>query len=121
MTLEMVPLVDALRELLQLGQECGDRKVERFCANVAALELAVWQFVTEEGVEPTNNAAERALRRGVLWRKRCFGSQSVGGCRLVERLLRVVGTCRLQHKPVLAYLEEAVRTHRAGLPIPSLI
>ncbi len=121
MTLGMVPLVYALRELLQMGQGCADAKVARFCANVAELELAVWQFVTEEGVEPTNNAAERALRRGVLWRKRSFGSQSAGGCRLVERLLTVVGTCRLQHKPVLAYLEEAVRAHRAGLPIPNLI
>jgi transposase len=117
----LVPLVGALRELLQLGQGCADAKVARFCANVAQLELAVWQFVTEEGVEPTNNAAERALRRGVLWRKRSFGSQSEGGCRLVERLLTVVGTRRLQRKPVLAYLEEAVRAHRAGLPCPSLI
>ena len=57
----------------------------------------------------------------VLWRKRSFGSQSAGGCRLVERLLTVMGTRRLQHKPVLAYLEDAVRAHRAGLPIPNLI
>ena len=119
--LSMVPLVLALRELLQLGQRCADAKVARFCSNVQRLELALWQFVTEEGVEPTNNAAERALRRGVLWRKRSFGSQSARGCRLVERLLTVVGTRRLQHKPVLRYLEEAVRAHRAGLPIPDLI
>ena len=115
------PLVQSLRELLRLGRACADAQVARFCANVQKLELAVWQFAVVEGMEPTNNAAERALRRGVLWRKRSFGSQSVGGCRLVERLLTVVGTLRLQRKPVLPYLVEAVCAHRAGLPIPNLI
>jgi transposase len=119
--LALVPLVQSLRELLRLGRACADAKVARFCANVQKLELAVWQFAVVEGVEPTNNAAERALRRGVLWRKRSFGSQSAGGCRLVERLLTVVGTLRLQRKPVLPYLVEAVAAHRAGLPIPNLI
>jgi transposase len=118
---QMGPLARALRELLRLGQDCADSKVARFCANVAALGAALWTFVAEDGVEPTNNAAERALRRGVLWRQRSQGSQSEGGLRFVERMLTVVGTLRLQRRGVLPYLVEALKAHRANLPIPALI
>ena len=74
-----------------------------------------------EGVEPTNNHIERLLRPAVLWRKRSFGSQSASGCRFVERLLTVVQTRRLQGRPVLDYLHEALVSHRAGLPAPKLL
>jgi hypothetical protein len=82
---------------------------------------AVWRFVVTEGVEPTNNHAERLLRRGVLWRKNAFGSHSAAGCRFVERLLTVVQTRRLQGRFVLRYLQEAVLAHRNGQPAPSLL
>jgi transposase len=77
--------------------------------------------VVTEGIEPTNNHAERLLRRGVLWRKNAFGCHSAEGCRFVERLLTVVQTCRLQGRPVLRYLHDAVVAHRQGLPAPSLL
>ena len=78
-------------------------------------------FVGVAGVEPTNNAAERAVRPAVLWRKRSFGCHSEAGCRFVERLLTVVGTLRLQQRRVLDYLEQAIAAHRAGLPTPKLL
>jgi len=115
------PVAEALAELLRLGQGCADAKVATFCANLAALEPALWRFVVSDGVEPTNNAAERALRRAVLWRKRSFGSQSLGGLRFVERMLTVAGTLRLQGRCVLPYLEAALSAHRAGLPAPKLL
>ena len=71
--------------------------------------------------EPTNNGAERALRPAVLWRKRSQGSRSEGGCRFVERMLTAVQTLRLQNRPALNYLVEAVSAHRRGLPAPTLI
>ena len=67
-----------------------------------------------EGIEPTNNHAERLLRRGVLWRKNAFGCVSERGCRFVERLLTVVQTRRLQGKGVLSYLHAALVAHRNG-------
>jgi transposase len=82
---------------------------------------ALWRFVVTEGVEPTNNHAERLLRRGLLWRKNAYGSQSEAGCRFVERLLTVVQTRRLQGRSVLRYLYEALVAHRTGLPSPSLL
>jgi transposase len=110
-----------LERLLRAGRRCADGKAAAFCANLLALLPAVWRFVVTEGVEPTNNHAERLLRRGVLWRKNSYGSQSEAGCRFVERLLTVVQTRRLQGRSVLRYLHEALVAHRSGLPSPSLL
>src|SRR5262249_1708064 len=97
--LQVPPQLDsparAFERALRAGQRCADRKAATFCANVLDLLPAVWRFVVSDGVEPTNNQAERVLRRGVLWRKNAFGSQSAAGCRFVERLLTVVQTRRL--------------------------
>ena len=81
-----------LRKLLDAGRHCADSKAANFCANLIALEPALWQFAVSEGVEPTNNHAERVLRRGVLWRKISFGCHSANGCRFVEHLLTTVQT-----------------------------
>jgi transposase len=110
-----------LERLLQAGRRCADAKAAAFCANVLALLPAVWRFVVTDGIEPTNNHAERVLRRGVLWRKNAFGSQSAAGCRFVERLLTVVQTRRLQGRSVLSYLYDALVAHRNRLPAPSLL
>lgn len=71
--------------------------------------------------EPTNNHAERLLRKGVLWRKGSFGTWSDAGSRFVERILTVVQTRRLQNLPVLNFLVEAVRANRTGQAAPSLL
>lgn len=78
-------------------------------------------FVYEEGVEPTNNAAERALRTAVQWRKIMFGTRSDDGERAVERLLTVVRTCQVQHLNALAYLTAAIRAHRGRQAVASLL
>lgn len=74
-----------------------------------------------EGVAPTNNAAERALRPAVLWRKGCFGARSAEGCRFVERLVRVGATCAVRGQPLCAFLTEAVRAAWANQPAPILV
>ena len=112
---------EELERLLKAGRRCADPKAAAFCENVLALLPAVWRFVVTEGIEPTNNHAERLLRRGVLWRKGSFGCHSERGCRFVERLLTVVQTRRLQGRSVLGYLHAALVAHRRGLPAPSLL
>ena len=74
-----------------------------------------------EGVDPTNNVSERMLRPAVIWRKVSFGTRSERGNRFVERILTVLGTCRLQGRNALSYLTEAVRCHQRGQPAPSLL
>jgi transposase len=110
-----------LEQLLRAGRRCADGKAATFCANLLGLVPALWRFVVTAGVEPTNNHAERLLRRGVLWRNNAFGSHSEAGCRFVERLWTVVQTCRLQGRSVLRYLYGALVAHRSGLPSPSLL
>jgi hypothetical protein len=116
----MVPLMVELRELLRAGLRSYDKKLSRFCRRVLAVCPALWTFVVEEGVEPTNNHAERVLRRAVLWRRRSFGCHSSAGCRFVERILTVVQSLRLQGRSVLAFLQEAIQAHRSGLQAPEL-
>ena len=74
-----------------------------------------------EGVEPTNNEAERCIRGAVLWRKGSFGVWSERGARYVERMLTVAGTCRKQGRQVYGYLREAVSAYHRGIPAPSLL
>lgn len=118
---DMQPIQEAWHRLLEEGSACADKKAARFCKNLLALEPALWTFVRADGVEPTNNHAERILRSGVLWRKISFGCHSDAGCRFVERLLTVVQTLRLQERNVLDYLEQSVRAHRAGSTAPKLL
>ena len=80
-----------------------------------------WTFVEVEGVEPTNNEAERCIRGAVLWRKGSFGVWSERGARYVERMLTVAGTCRKQGRQVYGYLREAISAYHRGDPAPSLL
>ena len=89
--------------------------------HVRKLEPALWTFVRHEGVDPTNNQAERVLRKAVLWRKRSFGCASDGGCRFVERILTVVQTRRLQGRSAWTFLQETLHAYRSGQPVPLLI
>ena len=118
---EIAPLARRLERALTAGRRCADGASAAFCANLLGLWPALWVFALEQGVEPTNNHAERLLRRGVLWRKRSFGSQSQEGCRFVERMLTVVQTLRLQDRSTLAFLHEAIAAHRAAKPAPQLL
>ena len=90
----LVPLQARLGRLLRRGQENPDRKAAGLCRELRRWWAALWTFARMEGVEPTNNASERALRPAVLWRKGSFGSDSEAGSRFAERLLTVVATCR---------------------------
>ena len=97
------------------------RQDGRDVREILKLEEALWTFARQEGVEPTNNAAERALRPAVIKRKRSFGCHSEEGCRFVEPLLSVTQTLRMQGRPVLDYLVEALVAHRHDLPAPQLL
>ena len=73
-------------------------------------------FLSHQGVEPTNNRGERALRWGVLWRKRSLGTASDKGNRWVERLLSLQETCRLRAMSTYHVLVEAVSSFFCGQP-----
>jgi transposase len=117
----MLPLMAHVRTLLQEGAAEADAKAQGTCRNLLKREAALWTFVWETGVEPTNNCAERPLRRAVLWRRRSFGTQSEAGSQFVERILTAVTTLRQQRRDVLAYLTAACAAAICKEPPPSLL
>jgi transposase len=92
-----------------------------FCKELVEHGEHLWTFIDVPGVEPTNNAAEQALRHAVIWRKLSFGTQSASGSRFVERLLTVTETCRRQSRNVFCWLTETVQAHIQQQPTPSLL
>ena len=117
----VAPLQEQCRTRLRWGEESGCRKGKALCRDLLKHWEALWTWVSQAGVEPTNNAAERALRPAVLWRKSSFGHQSASGKAFVERWLTAVTSLRLQHRDVWSYLEAASRAHLAGSTPPSLL
>jgi transposase len=110
---------ERLHALLAKGARCRDAKTKRFCAGLLAHEDALWTFTRVIDVPATNNAAERALRHAVMWRKISYGTQTEHGNRLVERLLSIRETCRLQGRRLHDYLTAAITADLNGQPIPT--
>jgi len=115
------PIRREVKALLQLGLQLNQSTTRKTCANILKLEPALWTFVDHEGIEPTNNAAERPLRRGVLWRKHCFGTQSEQGSLFVERILTTVLTLRQQKRDVLEFLTQVCHARNGAAHSPSLL
>jgi transposase len=117
----MRPIRREVERLLAAGQPCGVSKTEGTCREMLKLRQALWTFVRHPEVEPTNNAAERAIRPGVLWRKGSFGTQSADGSRFVEAMMTAVATLKQQHRHVLDYLTTACEAALQGKPTPSML
>lgn len=107
-----------MRELLEEGLKRSQS--EGFCRDLLKLWPALWTFAEREGVEPTNNAAEQALRPVVLWRKGCFGAVSDWGNKFVERILSLSATCRQQGLDLLDTVVNALAAWRLANPQPHL-
>jgi transposase len=115
------PARDRIGELLAQGARCRDLKTSRFASGLLAHQRALWTFTRLPGVPATNNASERALRHAVMWRKTSYGTQTDHGDRLVERLLTLRETCRLQGRRMHEYLTAAITADLHGQPIPALL
>jgi transposase len=119
--LAIARLAAELRAVVEAGVATGHPVAQPLCRALLTVWPALWTFVLVEGVEPTNNAAEQALRPAVLWRKGSFGTQSGDGSRFVERMLTVTATCRQQGRRVLDVLVAAIIAAQRGQLPPSLL
>jgi transposase len=117
----VAPIREEVRCLLLRGKFSGNAKLQGFCDELYSGHEHLWTFTRVEGIEPTNNTAERALRPAVIYRKLSFGTQSASGSRFLERLLTVTETCRLQNRNAYQYLIEAMKAKFADHPTPSLL
>ena len=110
------------KRLFALGERNLDsphRDVRNLAAALFEHIERLFAFVDYEGVEPTNNSAERALRTAVQWRKTSFGNRSESGELATARLLTIAETCDLQKLNILAYLSAAISSHRRGQTVAS--
>jgi transposase len=118
---QVLPIEQALFRLGERHLDAPTNAVRNLATALFVHNAHFFTFVHADGVEPTNNAAERALRTAVQWRKIMFGTRSDRGERAMERLLTVARTCHLQQRQVLVYLTAAITAHRRRQPPPSLL
>ena len=118
---QMGPIRKLVYKHLKAGMRCRNGQVGGKCREILKMWPALWTFVRVQGVETTNNRAERAIRPAVLYRKGSFGTHSAAGSRFVERILTVVTTLRQQGRNVLEYLTAACAAAQTGRRAPSLL
>jgi len=121
---ELAPLRTKIRALLEQCAAGKHARTARFAAGLLEEYEALWTFCDVASlldIDPSNNAAERAVRHAVLMRKIQGGTQSERGNRWIERIQSVRETCRLQQRPVLAWLTHAATAAHHGRPVPTLL
>ena len=116
-----IPLEKKFFALAERHVDSRDKDVRNLALALMKHFEKFFAFLRNEGVEPTNNSTERALRCAVQWRKISFGSRSAQGEIAVARLLTVTRTCRIQNREPLDYLGNAIRSHRKAQAVPSLL
>ena len=117
----IAPVRKEFESLLLRGRFSGNASLIGICTELYSRKDWLWTFTKIEGIEPTNNAAERALRPAVIYRKLSFGTQSAAGSRFIERILTVSETCRQQKRSPYQYLIAAMEAHFAKQPAPALL
>src|SRR6202453_1668297 len=121
LVLRSIPIEKRIFVLAERHLDSSHREVRNLATALFEHNQRLFTFLDHEGVDPTNNSAERALRTGVQWRKICFGNRSANGELATARLLTVAETCDLQRLNVLAYLSAAIACHRSRKQITSLL
>ena len=113
---QMMAIRKRMTALLEKGSKRGVAK----CGTILKVEKLLWVFTREEDVEPTNNAAERAIRPAVLWKKRSFGVESEREAQYVESMLSIWMTSRRNGVNPIKFLRELVNSSRSNAPVPSI-
>jgi len=115
------PIQDEIHLRLELLRDGTDttKKARGTAKDLLRQWDSLWTYLHRSGCVPTNNAAERSIRKAVLWRKTSLGADREGGCRFVERMLTVAGTARKRGIDLLDWLSQALQAKNAGLPAPA--
>jgi len=111
----------SIERLLQEGIKSTNKKTRGTCGQILKTKEALWTFIYTEGLEPTNNIAERTIRAYVLWRKMSFGSQSERGNRFIERMMTIRASCRQQNRNVSTFITDSLRAYFGKGEYPSLL
>ena len=117
----MIPIRAEIEGLLDEAAESPYTRTQGKAKALLKYRDALWTFVDVEGIPPTNNEAERALRHAVILRKLSFGTQSDRGSRFIERMLSAVDTLRKQDRDVMDFLMDALAAKATTATPPSLL
>jgi len=118
----MAPVRKRIERLLTKAEACPNAgKTAGMAREILKIKDGLFTFVEVEGIEPTNNTAERAIRPAVIYRKGSFGTFSEGGSRFIERIMSVVQSCKAQNRSVHQFLTKTLDAHLRRLPPPSLV
>lgn len=115
------PMIRETRLFLEENLKSSSREVFKLCHQLLEKWNSLFTFIYHEGVEPTNNLAERSIRPGVQSRKISYCTRSKNGQHLRARFLTVSQTCRMQTRNSLEFYRAAIQAHRYNLPTPSLL
>lgn len=115
------PLIDQMHVFLEENQKSSSQEVSKLCKQLLKKWNSLFTFIYHEGVEPTNNLAERLIRSGVLSRKISYCTRSENGQLLLARLLTISQTCHMQNRNSLDFFRTAIHSRRNNLPPPSLL
>jgi transposase len=111
----------SIEDLLLEGTKSSNKLTQGSCRKILKQKLALWTFIDVEGLEPTNNIAERTIRAYVLWRKMSFGSQSERGNRFIERMMTVRASCKQQERTISDFIKRSIRSYYGAGETPSLL
>lgn len=110
-----------LYKVLRKGKCIEDKKAKRLCKTLIKKRRSLWLFCHDKKIAPTNNHAERQIRQAVIWRKKCFGTQSQRGMFYVERILSVIKTCQQQGKNCFDFIKRSLFIKRTNKPYLGLL
>lgn len=116
--IEIIPIMESS---LKVGASAVgvSAKTQATCANILLKFETLFTFIYHEGIEPTNNFAERNLRPAVIWRKLTAGSRSEWGEKYIERLLTVTMTLKQRAKNVFEYFVSCFFAWQRAGPAPA--
>ncbi len=82
---------------------------------------AMFRFLFDPTVPPTNNAAEQTLRQAIIDRRITQGSRSLMGRQWNARIWTVLATCRKQGRSSWQFIQNALSAYYFQSPTPSLL
>lgn len=114
------PIQDEIRKRLTTLRDHPQitRKAKATARDLLRQWGRLWTYLEHEGVVPTNNEAERGIRKAVLWRNVSFGVESEDGAHFVERMLTLVGTARRRGIDLLDWMTRTIQASLEGKPAP---
>jgi hypothetical protein len=110
-----------IMDALETGSDGPHPQTAELCRTLGNHCYSLFLFAEADGVAPTNNAAEQSLRRAVIFRKLCFGTERGSGSEVLATTFSVVETCRRLGRNAHTYLHQSITAHFENLPAPPLI